>query len=248
MKVSIITVCYNSSETIEDTILSVVNQSYPNIEYILIDGASKDSTLQIIERYSKNISAVVSEPDNGIYDAINKGLKLATGDVIGVLNSDDLYIDNQVVFDVVNKLKNSQADCLYADLQYVDRIDLNRVKRNWVSGEYKSGLFYQGWMPPHPTFFLKSECYRQFGNYNIQLKSAADYELMLRMIHVNKITTVYLPRVLVKMRIGGKSNVSLVNRIKANREDRLAWKLNQVKPRFYTLFMKPLSKLGQFFR
>ena len=248
MKVSIITVCYNSSETIEDTILSVVNQSYPNIEYILIDGASKDSTQQIIARYSKNISAVVSEPDKGIYDAINKGLKLATGDVIGVLNSDDLYIDNQVVFDVVNKLKNSQADCLYADLQYVDRIDLNRVKRNWVSGEYKSGLFYQGWMPPHPTFFLKSECYRRFGNYNIQLKSAADYELMLRMIHVNKITTVYLPRVLVKMRIGGKSNVTLVNRIKANREDRLAWKLNQVKPRFYTLFMKPLSKLGQFFR
>lgn len=247
MKVSIITVCYNSAETIENTLISVVSQSYPNIEYILIDGQSTDGTLAIIERYKSKLARVISEPDKGIYDAINKGIQLASGELVGVLNSDDFYVNNSVIEEVVKILQQQNADCVYGDLQYVDRQNTNLVKRNWVSGKYKQGLFYNGWMPPHPTFFIKNECYKKYGLFNLQLKSAADYELMLRMLHVHQIKAAYLPQVLVKMRVGGKSNISLKNRIKANREDKLAWVINGIKPRFYTLLMKPLSKLGQFF-
>lgn len=247
MKVSIITVCYNSAETIENTLISVVSQSYPNIEYILIDGQSTDGTLAIIERYKSKLARVISEPDKGIYDAINKGIQLASGELVGVLNSDDFYINNSVIEEVVKILQQQNADCVYGDLQYVDRQNTNLVKRNWVSGKYEQGLFYKGWMPPHPTFFIKNECYKKYGLFNLQLKSAADYELMLRMLHVHQIKAAYLPQVLVKMRVGGKSNISLKNRIKANREDKLAWVINGIKPRFYTLLMKPLSKLGQFF-
>ncbi len=247
MKVSIITVCYNSAETIENTLISVVSQSYPNIEYILIDGQSTDGTLAIIERYKSKLARVISEPDKGIYDAINKGIQLASGELVGVLNSDDFYINNSVIDEVVKILQQQNADCVYGDLQYVDRQNTNLVKRNWVSGKYEQGLFYKGWMPPHPTFFIKNDCYKKYGLFNLQLKSAADYELMLRMLHVHQIKAAYLPQVLVKMRVGGKSNISLKNRIKANREDKLAWVINGIKPRFYTLLMKPLSKLGQFF-
>lgn len=247
MKVSIITVCYNSAETIENTLISVVSQSYPNIEYILIDGQSTDGTLAIIERYKSKLARVISEPDKGIYDAINKGIQLASGELVGVLNSDDFYVNNSVIEKVVKILQQQHADCVYGDLQYVDRQNTNLVKRNWVSGKYEQGLFYKGWMPPHPTFFIKNDCYKKYGLFNLQLKSAADYELMLRMLHVHQIKAAYLPQVLVKMRVGGKSNISLKNRIKANREDKLAWVINGIKPRFYTLLMKPLSKLGQFF-
>lgn len=247
MKVSLITVCYNSAETIEDTIRSVLSQTYTDIEYIVVDGASKDNTLQLIEKYKNKIAKVVSEPDKGIYDAINKGINLAHGDIIGILNSDDFYVDNHVIEDVVKTFVTTACACTYADLQYVDRNQPDLIKRNWVSGEYADGHFLKGWMPPHPTFFIKRECYKKYGLFNLELKSAADYELMLRMLHVHKIKASYIARVLVKMRIGGKSNVTLVNRIKANREDKMAWKINNVKPRFYTLALKPLSKLGQFF-
>lgn len=247
MKVSIVTVCYNSAETIENTLISVISQSYPNIEYIVIDGQSTDATLEIIGRYKSKLAKVISEPDKGIYDAINKGIQLASGELVGVLNSDDFYVNGSVIEEVVNTLQQKNADCVYGDLQYVDRQNTDLVKRNWVSGKYEQGLFYKGWMPPHPTFFIKNECYKKYGYFNLKLKSAADYELMLRMLHVHQIKAAYLPKVLVKMRVGGKSNISLMNRIKANREDKLAWNINGIKPRFYTLLMKPLSKLGQFF-
>lgn len=247
MKVSIVTVCYNSAETIENTLISVISQSYPNIEYIVIDGQSTDATLEIIGRYKSKLAKVISEPDKGIYDAINKGIQLASGELVGVLNSDDFYVNSSVIEEVVNTLQQKNADCVYGDLQYVDRQNTDLIKRNWVSGKYEQGLFYKGWMPPHPTFFIKNECYKKYGYFNLKLKSAADYELMLRMLHLHQIKAAYLPKVLVKMRVGGKSNISLMNRIKANREDKLAWNINGIKPRFYTLLMKPLSKLGQFF-
>ena len=247
MKISIITVSYNSAETIEDTIQSVLKQDYPDIEYILVDGQSKDSTLSIIERYKSRIARFVSEPDKGIYDAINKGILMASGEVVAILNSDDFYVDEAVISDVMREFAHGACDCLYGDLQYVDRVDTGLVKRNWKSGAYKQGMFFKGWMPPHPSFFIRRDCYSKFGLFNLQLKSAADYELMLRMLHVHQLKVVYLPRVLVKMRVGGKSNLSLMNRIKANREDQLAWKLNGIKPKFYTLILKPLSKIGQFF-
>jgi len=247
VKVSIVTVCYNSAETIENTLISVLSQSYTNIEYIIVDGQSTDTTLEIIGRYKSRLSKVISEPDNGIYDAINKGILLASGELVGVLNSDDFYVNSTVIEEVVNELRRQNADCVYGDLQYVDRQDTNIVKRNWVSGKYEHGLFFKGWMPPHPTFFIKNDCYKKYGLFNLKLKSAADYELMLRMLHLHQIKAAYLPKVLVKMRVGGKSNISLMNRIKANREDKLAWDINGIKPKFYTLLMKPLSKLGQFF-
>jgi len=246
MKVSIITVSYNSAETIEQTILSVVNQDYKNIEYIIVDGLSKDNTLEIVNNYKSQITKIVSEKDNGIYDALNKAISLATGDVIGMIHADDLYANNSIVSDIVSAFTNNEVDAVYADLNYVDRFNTSKIIRKWKSGAYKQGLFLKGWMPPHPTFFVKKSCYEKYGTFNLKLKSSADYELMLRMIHVNKISLAYLPRLVVNMRAGGQSNVSLLNRIRGNKEDHLAWELNGLKPKMFTLIRKPLSKLIQY--
>lgn len=246
MKVSIITISYNSAETIEDTIKSVVNQNYDDIEYIIVDGASKDQTLEIVDKYKDDIAIISSEPDKGIYDAMNKGVEMATGDLIGILNSDDIYANNNVITQIVQSIGDSQS--IYADLTYVDREDTNKITRKWISGEYEEGAFLRGWMPPHPAFFLKKEVYDEFGTYNLALKSAADYELMLRMIHKHQITVSYLPKIITKMRVGGQSNVTIQNRLKANQEDREAWRLNGMKPKWYTLYMKPFRKIGQFIK
>ena len=244
MKVSIITVSYNSEKTIEDTIQSVISQDYQDIEYIIIDGASSDATKSIIDNYKTDISCFISEPDAGIYDAMNKGINASKGDLIGILNSDDVYSNSFVVSDMVNALGSS--DAVYADLVYVDFNNLDKVKRVWKSGRFKKGAFYFGWMPPHPTFFVKKECYLNFGLYALSLRSAADYELMLRFIHKNNIKLSYLPEIIVKMRVGGVSNISLKNRILANREDKKAWKINNIRPKAFTFFLKPLRKLSQF--
>jgi glycosyltransferase involved in cell wall biosynthesis len=246
MKVSIITITYNSAETVEDTIQSVLSQDYPNIEYIIVDGASKDDTMAIVNRYQDKIATIISEPDKGIYDAMNKGICAATGDVIGILNSDDFYADNSVISDIVKAIQKDDADACYSDLVYVDRTAKDKVIRSWKSGEYRHGDFMRGWMPPHPTFFVKRMYYEMHGLYNLQLRSAADYELMLRFIHKHGISLAYLPRVITKMRAGGQSNVTLKNRWKANKEDRLAWKMNGLQPGFLTLIRKPLSKLLQY--
>lgn len=246
MKVSIITIAYNSAETIEDTIKSVASQHYPDIEYIIVDGGSTDQTLSIVERYKSDIAKVISEPDKGIYDAMNKGVAHATGELIGILNSDDIYADEQVISDIVEQI--GDKDAIYADLVYVKRNAIDEITRYWKSGEYKNGDFLKGWMPPHPTFFLRKDCYDKFGTYNLKLKSAADYECMLRMIHKHQVSLAYLPRVITKMRVGGQSNVTVNNRLKANKEDRMAWEINGLKPRFYTLYLKPLRKVGQFLK
>lgn len=248
MKVSIITITYNSAETVEDTIRSVTGQDYPDVEYILIDGASNDATLEIAHRYADRIARIVSEKDKGIYDAMNKGVRHATGDIIGILNSDDFYSDDHVISDVVKKFEESGADGVYADLVYVDRHETTRVVRSWKAGSYRPGKFLQGWMPPHPTFFVKREVYEKYGGYNLSLRSAADYELMLRFIHKHRISLAYLPRVITHMRAGGQSNMSLRNRIRANMEDREAWRINGLQPAWWTLTLKPLSKLLQFIR
>jgi glycosyltransferase involved in cell wall biosynthesis len=248
MKVSIITVSYNSAATIEDTIRSVVSQTYSNIEYIIVDGASKDRTSEIVQSYHSGVSVFVSEKDKGIYDAMNKGVALAKGDIIGILNSDDFYADENVIRDVVQKMQETGAEVLYADLDYVDQQDTNKIVRRWKAGPYREGIFKRGWMPPHPTFFIKREAYEKFGTYNLTLRSAADYELMLRMLHKHKLDVTYLARTIIHMRTGGQSNVTLKNRIKANMEDRLAWKMNDLKPGWFTLTWKPLRKLGQFLK
>jgi len=247
MKVSIITVTYNSAETVEDTIKSVVNQDYKDIEYIIIDGLSKDKTLEIVYQYKERIAKVISEKDLGIYDAIGKGIKNATGDIIVALNSDDMYASNDAISKVVELFKSSHADAVYGDLNYVDRLDTSKVIRKWKSGAYKKGYFLKGWMPPHPTFFVRNYCYQKYGSFNLSLKSAADYELMLRFIHKHEIKVAYLPKLIVNMRAGGQSNVSFKNRFKANREDRKAWEMNGLKPGLFTLIRKPLSKIKQYF-
>jgi len=248
LKISIITVAYNAEKSIEDTIQSVLSQTYSNIEYIIVDGNSTDTTLDICNKYKNKISTLISEKDEGIYDAMNKGVALATGDVIGVLNADDFYIDDRVIDKVVSKFSKENCDGLYANLVYVDGNDTSKVTRTWLSGDYKENSFMKGWMPPHPTFFVKTECYKKFGNYSLELKSAADYELMLRMIHKHKIVLSYLNEITVKMRVGGVSNSSLKNRLNANKEDRRAWEMNNLKPGFFTLIRKPLSKVFQFFK
>jgi glycosyltransferase involved in cell wall biosynthesis len=249
MKVSIITICYNSEATLNDTIKSVINQDYPNIEYIIVDGCSRDGTMAIIEAHRNRIATVISEPDKGIYDAMNKGVAAATGEVIGILNSDDYYADRHVISDVVAQFHAAPAaQCLYADLIYVDRSDPTKQVRFWQAGPYKRSKFKQGWMPPHPTFFLRKSGYEAHGSYRLELKSAADYELMLRMLYKHQLECTYLPRVITHMRTGGESNVSIKNRIRANREDRRAWTMNGLIPAWYTLTLKPLSKVGQFVR
>ena len=247
LRISIITVCYNNSQTIEATIKSVVSQDYKNIEYILVDGASTDNTLQIIDRYKEQLSTIVSEKDNGIYFAINKGIALAQGDIIAILHADDFYADKTVISQVVKAFEMSQSDTVYGDLQYVNRNETTRVIRNWKAGSYSPDNFLKGWMPPHPSFFARRDCYLKFGSFNTALKSSADYELMLRFLYKNKCSTAYIPEILVKMRAGGQSNRSLRNRIYANREDKKAWELNGLNAHFLTFIRKPLSKLKQFF-
>ena len=244
MKISLITICFNSERTIEDTIRSVLSQEYSAIEYIIKDGGSTDGTKAIVDKYLDKIQWV-SKPDKGIYDAMNQGLVLATGDVIGIINSDDFFPDTRVVSRVVEQLKNEEYGAVYGDLEYVDAEDVSKIQRSWKANIYNIHNFLKGWMPPHPTFFLRKEYYEKHGLFNPEFKSAGDYELMLRMLYKEGIKPAYIPQVQMKMRAGGMSNMSIKNRIRANREDRKAWKLNGLKPRWYTLWQKPLSKVFQ---
>jgi glycosyltransferase involved in cell wall biosynthesis len=247
LKISVITVTYNSAETLETTLQSLIEQDYAEREYIIVDGGSTDGTLQIINKYRSHFAQVISEKDNGLYDALNKGIALSTGDVIGILHSDDFYQHSKVLSHYADTFAKSGAEAVYADLYYVDRINTDKIIRKWHSGNYHARSFYRGWMPPHPTFFVKREVYQKFGDFDLNFKTAADYELMLRFILNHKIRIAYLNEFTVKMRMGGASNASVNNRVKANQEDRKAWKKNGLTPMFYTLYLKPLRKISQFF-
>ncbi|MCB0641365.1 MAG: glycosyltransferase [Phaeodactylibacter sp.] len=246
MKISIITATYNSEATVKDTIECISRQTYKDIEHVIVDGNSSDRTMEIVEHYGDHIAKVVSEPDNGIYDAMNKGINLTTGDIIGILNSDDFYINNEVIEKVIQAFENEEVDSVYGDLQYVHPKEPWRVVRSWRAGNFRRNRFLYGWMLPHPTFFVRRSVYEEFGRFNLSLSSAADYEIMLRFLYKNKISTYYIPEVLVRMRTGGVSNASLKNRLVANWEDRMAWRLNDLQPRFYTTLLKPIRKIGQF--
>jgi len=245
MKLSIITATYNSSQTVADTLASVQRQSYPNIEHIVIDGASKDNTLDIVAQFP-HVAILVSERDNGIYDAMNKGIGLTNGDVVGILNSDDIYNNEKVINKVMAAFEDPSIDAVYGDLQYVSQYDLNKITRTWRAGNYTRKKFYFGWMPPHPSFFVRKAVYEKIGAFNCALRSSADYEFMLRTLLKHNYKAYYIPEVLVKMRNGGMSNASLKHRLRANREDQEAWKLNGLRPYFFTVPFKPIRKIFQF--
>lgn len=245
LKISIITPSYNSAATIRDTLQSIASQDYPNFEHIIIDGHSTDDTLRIVAEFP-HVTRMISGRDEGIYHAMNKGLSLATGDVIGILNSDDLYPHSRVLSAVASVFEDESVDGCYADLQYVNPSRLDKVSRTWKSGTFTPRSFYWGWMPPHPTVFVRKRVYDAVGNFNQSLSSAADYEFLLRVFMKHHFTFRYIPETLVKMRTGGISNASLRNRFRANREDRLAWELNGLKPYFFTLYLKPVRKIFQF--
>ena len=246
MNISIITATFNAETVLKRAIQSVSSQiNVQDIEHIIIDGQSTDGTLDIIKEQKKYISQWTSEKDKGIYDAMNKGIKMASGDIIGILNSDDFYTSNTILSKVLSIFEDPTIDACYGDLVYVDNQNTNLVIRYWKAGIYTSSRFYHGWMPPHPTFFVRRSIYEKYGLFNLSLGSAADYELMLRFLYKNKIKVSYIPETLVKMRVGGISNASLSNRIKANIMDRKAWKINNLKPYPWTLLAKPLRKIKQ---
>ena len=220
MKISVITVCYNSDRTIADTLRSVRSQTYSDIEHIIIDGGSKDETLTVVAADAMLNHKLVSEKDEGIYDAMNKGIALCSGDIIGFINSDDFYPSPDVLSHVAKAFETTNADCIYGDLCYVQQYDVSRIVRYWKSCFFKAGLFENGWCPPHPTFFVRRSVYQRLGGFNLDYKIAADVELMARLLAAGRISSSYIPEVLVHMRMGGTTNRNLGNIVKQNLEIR----------------------------
>ena len=242
--ITIITANYNFADTLSDCIESVISQTQ-SPEYIIIDGASSDATPAILDQYKDRLTKVISESDRGMYDGLNKGIKLATGEIIEILNADDFYPSNDVLAKVIDAFEDTDIEACYGDLVYVDSMDIKKVVRYWRAGDYDQQKFLHGWMPPHPTLFIRRSIYERYGVFNLELGTAADYELILRFLLKQKIRAVYIPEVLVHMRTGGMSNVSIWNRLKANQMDRKAWEVNELKPYPWTLIAKPLRKLKQ---
>jgi glycosyltransferase involved in cell wall biosynthesis len=244
LKISLITVVYNAETTIGRCIESVISQNFKNIQYIVIDGSSTDGTNEIINRYHDHIDVLRSEPDAGIYDAMNKGIGLANGDIIGILNADDYFAENDVLDAIATAFIKQSSEIVYGDLDYVR--PNGEIIRRWRSKKYTHGMFKWGWMPPHPTFYCKRDLFKKFGDYRSDYGTAADYELMLRFMNVHEASSFYLAKVMVKMGIGGTSNKSLINRLKALINDARAMRNNNIPYPMLTLVCKPIRKLIQF--
>ena len=246
MKVSIITVTFNSAKYLTDCIDSVRSQDHEDIEHIIIDGKSTDGTVGIILENEAYISEWISEPDRGMYDAINKGIALATGDIIGVLNSDDMFASADVISQIVKCFIQTGADSVYGDLVYVNADNTSKIFRYWKGLPYNRARFKTGWMPAHPTFYIKRNLIEEHGPYENHYFSAADYEFMARYLYLLKISSHYLPKMIVKMRNGGISNGNIYRRLRANRRDYLAMKKNNIPFPFIVSILKPLSKIPQY--
>jgi len=245
MKVSIITPVYNEPR-IQQTLESILSQrDVPDLEIIVVDGESTDKTPKIIDDYADSIDVLIREPDNGVYDAMNKGIRRATGDIIGILNADDRYHDPDVLRSVVEAFETSGADLCYGDLVYVN--DDDEVVRYWESGEYRPRKFYYGWMPPHPTVFVRGDIYERFEPFDLNLPIAADYELLLRLLLRHDISATYIDKVLIRMALGGKSNESIGSIVKANVQVYKAWRKNGLHGGLHIPFVKPLRKIPQYF-
>jgi len=244
IKISLITVTFNAEATIKRCIESVIAQNYKNLEYIIIDGGSTDRTLQIVGQFNEYVNILISEPDKGVYDAMNKGIRLASGDIVGTLNADDYFADNNVLTSVSEAFFNPGVKILYGNLDYV-KSDLT-ISRKWRTKAYKGGLYNWGWMPPHPTFYCKIELFTRLGYYSLDFGTAADYELMLRFMHLEKTNSFFLDKVMVKMQRGGMSNNRPISRIKAWGYDLKAMKKNGILAPFLTLILKPMRKVLQY--
>ena len=218
MKISVITVTWNSAATVADTLASLNAQTHPDVEQIIVDGGSTDATLAIVQAEGRRVAKVVSERDKGIYDAMNKGLKLATGDVIGLLNSDDILASPEVLATVAEAFADPAVDVVYGDLCYVRQNDTSQVVRYWRSGPFRPGAFSRGWAPPHPTLYVRRELYDRYGGFDLGYSLAADFELMVRLLEVHHVRVRYLPQVLVRMRMGGASNKSVGSIVRQNRD------------------------------
>jgi glycosyltransferase involved in cell wall biosynthesis len=244
LKITIITVSYNSEKTIKITLNSVKDQTYKKIEHILIDGKSADKTVLIAKQYS-HINKIISEPDDGIYDAMNKGIKIATGDIICFLNSDDFYASNNVLSSV-NKIfrDNPTLDACYSDLIYVDSLNTSKIIRYWKSGNFNFGSFAKGWCPPHPTFFVRRSMYEHFGNFDLNYHLASDVELMMRLLEVKKIKVSYIPELWIKMRLGGTTNKNFKNIIMQNKEVLHALKNHNLSVNWISFFVHKIINRG----
>lgn len=245
LKVSIITVCYNSEKTLQDTIDSVTEQAYENIEYIIIDGNSTDNTKQILEKNKNKIDVIVSEPDKGIYDAMNKGIKNASGNIIGILNSDDIFYDNQVIKNVINCFSNDSIDAVYGNIIYFKTNNYNKIVRRWKSKKYFPRFFENGNVPPHPSLFVKKKVYDEIGMYYPNFKISSDYEFMLRAFKIHKYNPYFLNQILVKMRIGGASTKNIKNILIGNKEIYQAWKMNNLRVPRQLYIMRFMKKIRQ---
>jgi len=246
MKVSLITVTFNSEKYLEDCINSVRRQDYKDIEHIIIDGASTDGTLAIIHKHGDHIARYISEWDHGIYDALNKGMAMATGDIIGTLNSDDMLASRDVISSIVNTFQTEQVDSLYGDLVYVDPIETTKIMRIWKGLPYKRERFNWGWMPAHPTFYFKRELLAKLGEYEAHYFTASDFEFMARYLYRFRISCYYLPKLIVTMRRGGASNGNLWRRLRVNRRDYLAMKKNKIHLPLIVSWLKPIRKMPQY--
>ena len=248
MLISIITVAYNSANTIGDTLDSVSCQTYPKIQHIIIDGCSTDRTLDVVRTKGKHISSVTSERDGGIYDAMNKGLILATGDVVGFLNSDDVFADRYAVERIAAAFHDPNTDLVYGDLVFVARADLTRIVRLWTSRKYEAGLCSRGWMPPHPTLYVRRSVYEKHGAYDLAFPAASDFEMALRLLDGVKVNSTYIPFVQVRMRMGGQSTSGIANIISGSREVSRACKKHGLPGGGLFALFRLLAKVPQFFR
>ena len=244
-KISIITVVYNNSKTIGWAIESILAQDYPNIEHIIIDGASTDGTIDIIKSYSDRIAKFISEPDKGIYDAMNKGLKLATGDIIGILNSDDFYASNTAISDIVREFDTKKVDLVFGDLVFVKPEDLNKIVRTYSTPDFHPDKFAWGWMPPHPTCYIKKSVYQRYGYFKTDYRIAADYEILTRFMAKHRITYSHIPKVLIKMRTGGVSTRNLKSNRILNQEIVRCCAENGIKTNALKVYSKYLTKVSQ---
>ena len=246
-KITVVTVVYNGILTLDATIKSVISQTYSNLEYIVVDGGSTDGTLELLKKYNSQISIIISEKDDGLYDAMNKGIQLATGDIIGVLNSDDFYTSQTVLSRVVAEFENKSLDAVYGDVHFVKADNLNKFVRYYSSRIFKPVLMKYGFMPAHPSFYCRKYCFFKYGLYKIDYKICADFDLLLRYIYVNKISIKYIPLDMVTMRLGGVSTNGIGSHIRIMKEHLRSFRENGVKSNVFMLSIRYLYKITEFF-